>query len=493
MKVKTFPGGFRFRRFKGQAGGTLVSAAVPSKVFVPLDQGFGSSLEPLVKVGDNILAGQIIARNDSNISSPVHSPVNGKVESIVKKNYFKREVTMVVIDSDGTDSVKKLDGHSSSWEKLSAEEIERLVYESGVTALDREGIPTRFKSSIIMPEDVENLIIHGANSEIYNTSLDVLLGGKNLFNFVNGIKILKKIMPKAKVHLAFSKDRKDIIEKVSKLASPIDKTTIHEVVPKYPQGYDEVLIPTLLGKKFPYGYSAANIGVVVLNIQAVLQVFEAVCNGMPVIERTLALCGPAFKENIHIKVRIGTPLEQVVKDRVMPGARFVINSLLAGMELNDLTLPVNNVFSQIIAVPENRERELLTFARPGADRDSYSRSFLSYFIKGKKSCGTNLQGEERPCFQCGYCTEVCPVKILPTLVNRYIKVSINENLMKHGIFNCIDCNLCSYVCPAKINLAKNIKDAKAKLIDSGCDHSLCILPKFDLKGLADYKGVKSIK
>lgn len=161
--------------------------------------------------------------------------------------------------------------------------------------------------------------------------------------------------------------------------------------------------------------------------------------------------------------------------------------------MNDRSLPIDKTFSQIIGIPENSEREFLAFVWPGFVKDSYSRSFAAYFMRSKKQCDTNMQGEERPCFQCGYCLEVCPVRIMPTLINRYIGRGINENLMKYGIFNCIDCNLCSYVCPSKIPLAKNLKNAKSKLIEVGCDHSLCILPRFDFKGLEQYKGVKSIK
>jgi Na(+)-translocating NADH:ubiquinone oxidoreductase A subunit len=465
---------------------------IPRRVIVPLAQGFGSLSRPLVKVGDKVRAGQIIARDDGHISSPVHSTINGKVVGIEKRNYFKREVTMVVIEGDGSTDYQKIDGHTLEWEKLSFHQIEELLYLSGVTSLDREGIPTRFKTSIIMPEDVEDLIIHGAGSEVYNLSLEVLLRGKNLYNFIEGVKILKKIMPQAQVHLALSKEKRTILEHTRKLTTRLAKFKIYPVVSKYPQGYDEVLVPSLLKKKFPYGYSAANIGIVVLTIQAVLGVYEAVVEGKPLIERTIALCGPAFKENVHIKVRVGTPLSFIFKNHGLKYAasRAVLNSLLTGFELKDLSLPVDRTFSQLVAIPENPERKLFAFLRIGARSDSYSKAFLSSFLKTKKTVDTNRYGEERPCIQCGYCEQVCPVRIIPSMLDRYAKVATNEILLRYGIFNCIDCNLCSYVCPSKIPLATNLKNAKARLIDSGCDNSLCILPKFNLIGLEEYKGVK---
>jgi len=494
MKPKTFSGGYAFKGFKGQPQAVLIEPEIPRKVIIPLSQGFGGDPKPIVKVGDSVYAGQIIGRDDTNISSPVHASISGTVKTITKMNYFKRHVIMIVIEGGGEAAYQALEGYSPQWTKLSPEKIEELLYKSGVTSLDREGIPTHFKTSIIMPEEVEDLIVHGVGSELYNSSLDVLLKGKELFGFVDGIKILKRIMPHARVHLALNAENKAIIERIKKLTSSFDNFNIYPTAPKYPQGYDEVLVPTLLGKKFPYGYSAANIGIVVLNTQAVLSAFKAVTEGKPLIDRIISLCGPSFREAVHIKVRIGTPLEHILKGRIKDvPSRVVLNSLLTGTELNNLSLPVDRTFSQLVALPEDAERKLLAFTRPGLKSDSYSNAFISSLIGKKKTADTNWHGEKRPCIQCGYCISVCPVKIIPTLLDRYISSGISEILMKYEIFNCIDCNLCSYVCPSKIPLAKNLKTAKAKLIESGCDHSLCILPKFNLKGLEQYKGIKVTK
>lgn len=493
-RPKTFSGGHKFKRYVGQTRDILFSSDVPTGVMIPLSQGFGLTCTPTIKTGDRVCAGQIIGRDDNNISSPVHSSINGQVVGIEKANYFKREMTMVAIQGDGSGEYQRIEGHSADWEKLSSREIEDLLYKSGVTCLDREGIPTRFKTSVISPEEVEDIIIHWAGSEIYNLSLDLLLKGKSLFNFVQGLRILRRIMPQARIHLAINKEKKHIIERIEKLTSQLAKFTIHPVVSKYPQGYDEVLVPTLLKKEFPYGYSAANIGVVVLNIRAVLHVFEAVVEGKPLIERMIALSGHGFTENLHLTVRVGTPLGSILKGRTRDvPVRIVLNSLLTGFELKDYSLPVDRTFSQIIAIPENNEREFMAFARPGLRRDSYSRTFLSAYLRTMKTLDTNCHGEERACIQCGYCVEVCPVRIIPSLLNRYVRLGIDETLMRYGIFNCIDCNLCSYVCPSKISLAENLRKAKKKLVEIGCDNYVCIRPRFDLKGFEEYKGIKQIR
>ena len=305
MKIfKTFRGGYKFKRYEGQPLPILVEDKLPDRVVMPMRQGFGTEVKPLVKKGDAVFAGQIIGRDDDSVSSPIHSSINGIVEDVKRLNYFKRDITMVIIRrTDDSREISKLPGHSAEWGKLNNADIEKLVYLSGVSSLDREGIPTHFKSSIISPDDVKHLIIHATESEPYNISLEVLLEKKRLLYFFEGLKMLKRILPKCRVHLAVNVHKKKITEQLVKLTSGLEWIDIYPVEPKYPQGYDEMLVPTILKQKFPYGYSAANIGVVVLNAQAVMGVYEAVALGMPLIERIVALGGPSMGDKMHIKVR----------------------------------------------------------------------------------------------------------------------------------------------------------------------------------------------
>ncbi len=493
----SFRGGYKFKKYKGQPKIILSEAKIPSNIAIPLRQGFGTEVKPLVKKGDSVFAGQIIGRDDNSISSPVHSSVNGIVEDIKRLNFFKREITMVLIrTTNPSPEIKRLEGYSQEWWKLPKEKIEEIIYLSGVSSLDREGIPTRFKSSIILPDDVKHLIIHGVASEAYNISVDLLLSGKNLLHFFEGIKILKKVMPHSKVHLAINSSKKKTIEQLMKLSAELEWLDIYPLEPKYPQGYDEMLVPTILHNKFPYGYSAANIGVVILNMQAVLGVYNAVVEGMPYIERIIALCGHHFKENIHLKVRVGTVLRDIVSDRLVKDfpSRVVLNSLLTGFELKDFSLPIDRAFSQLIAIAENKTKEFLTFIRPGVRRDSYTRAFVSRVVPFfSKKPDTNIHGEERVCISCSFCEEVCPVRIIPHLLSKYVKTGvIDETLMNYNIFNCIECGLCSFVCPSKIPLLAHIREGEEKLMMQGCDRTQCILPYFNLKGIEEYRGVTKL-
>jgi Na(+)-translocating NADH:ubiquinone oxidoreductase A subunit len=494
-KYKVFPRGYEFRNFEGQPETKLIQAEIPRSVTIPLRQGFGNEVVPLVEPGQKVAAGQIIGRDDKSVSSPVHSSVNGTVVRIEKIDYLSRKTRAIFIESDGTPDWQRLEGHSSRWDNLPPTRIDELIYLSGASSNGRAGIPTRFNSSVIAPEEVENVIVQGIDSEVHNLSLDVLLKGERLLQFIEGLKILKKVMARARFHLALSRSQKSLLDEVSQSLLADNSISFCTIAPKYPVYYDEVLTPLLLGGRFPYGYSAANIGVVVLDIQAVLHVYEAVVEGKPLIERMVALCGPGFRERPHVKLRVGSSLEHVIEGKVSDDkeARFVINSLLTGESLSDLSLPIGQTFTTVIALLEENEREFLSFMRPGFRKDSYSRTCLSILFKKdskmfQKSCGTNIHGEQRPCIFCTFCEEVCPVGIIPHVLFHHVEKNIiDETLLRYKIFTCVECNLCSYVCPSKIPVARRIREGKAKLVDEGFQ---CPVPTVALKGVEKYRSVK---
>jgi electron transport complex protein RnfC len=494
-KHKKFLRGYEFINFDGQPDDKLIQSAIPARVTIPLRQGFGGEVSPIVKPGQKVVAGQVIGRDDASLSSPVHSSVNGVVAEIETIDYLGRETVAIAIESDGSRDYQSLDGFSADYENLSAEKIGELIYLSGVSSSGQAGIPTGFNSSVLTPQEVDNVIIQGIGSKVHNISLAVLLKDDRLHHFIEGLKILKKLMAGAQFHLALNKLQKDLVEEICQLQPDSDWMNVSTVTAKYPVECDEVLTPLLSKKQFPYGYSAANVGVIVLDIQAVLHVYDAVVKGKPLIERVVALCGPGFKENFHIEARIGSSVEHIFSDDIITKkwVRFVLNDSLTGESLSDLSLPINRTFTAVIALLEENESEFLSFARPGFKKDSYARTFLSGVFKKnsklvQKKCGTNIHGELRPCISCSFCEEVCPVGIIPHLLFHYVERDvIDETLLKYRIFNCVECNLCSYVCPSKIPVAQFIKEGKEKLLNEGCQIPV---PSGELKGLGNCKSVK---
>ena len=471
ISKKSIKGGYTFRGFQGEPGARVYSCKSPGNVTVLLKQGFGEEVPSLVKVQDSVQKGQIIGRSDDTVSNPVHSPLTGQVEMIKKINLPSGPVKAVCISGDAGIKEITLPGYSLNWQNLSDEKIEELIYLSGAGAGGTCGIPTRFKSSLINPEDVDDIIVSHIAADVFNLPPDVLLGGEGLSQFTGGLAILKKIMPAARLHLVMDKSGLQWLNQTASQAAGLS-LNLHMIEAKYPAQLDQILIPAILNKSFPHGYSAAHIGVISLDIQDLLHVYNAVALGQPVLERTVALSGPGLTENGSCRVLIGTSLEEITRDRTVQGKqlRFIFNSPLLGEPAEDLTLPVSRNCSQIISLEHNTEGEIFGFARPGFRKDSLSNTFLAKLLPFKKTVDTNLHGEKRACLSCGNCSDVCPSRILPQLLHKYVQKNIiEESMVQYRIGSCIECNLCTYVCTSKIDLAELIRKGKTALKKEGYD------------------------
>jgi len=484
VRGKRFTKGYRFHNFEGAPEERLVELALPSEVIIPLRQGFGDEVPSAVKKGDTVKAGQIIGVGEDTVSNPVHATVNGTVEDFRSLPYLHGDTNAVVIRSDGSADWQPVDD-GGAWTELSEEALERRLYLSGVTSLGRSGIPTRFGSSIIGPEDVEHIIIQGIGTDVFNTTFSVLFENNGVHRLVEGVKVLKRIMPKATVHITFDRSNMRLLKQVDEALSGIDGLKSYPLQARFPQECDEVIVPTILNRPYPYGYLPAHLGVIVLNVQAVMHCFEAAAEKKPLINGVVALCGRGFKENHYASLRVGSQI-QYVQDLVEDDTdvRFVYNNLLTGFTCTDMNLPLDRTCNSITALPERQFGGFMSFAAPGFKKDSHTKTFVASFVPFRKSLDTNTHGEERPCIFCGYCEDVCPVGIIPHLIFHNVeRDKVEEHLAAYKIFNCMDCNLCTYVCPSKIPVASYVRDGKDKLREMGIDKSTVILPAFQLKGV----------
>lgn len=460
-KKQSFKGGYKFRKLIGTPRTYLRDIGIPKQVVILMQQGFGEEVPLIVKIGDLVKAGQIVGINDNSCSSPIHATVNGTVIDTIAINRWERDVSALVIESDGTSDWAKLEHSSSDLDKIDLDQIKKILYLSGVSSLGKYGFPTKYNTSKLQPDIVENLIINAVNTEPYSLKNNTFLSG-NTEKFLTGVDILKhSLNSKVEVYLCIDVTDDEIINQI-KRSSKFNWLHIHPLKPKYPQDHEVILTETILGKKFPYNGSISDLKTVIIDIQDVMHAYEAVIEGKPVIDRTIAI-GGSISEVGFVKVRVGTQLKHIFSSQ-LDNKRVIYGGIMTGKKCDDLSVPIDRIAKSISILDENQNREFLSFLRSGVNRGSYSNAFLSSLLPvTERKIDSNLNGELRPCIYCNYCESVCPVDLMPYLISKYITHDMIEEAEKYYPLSCIDCGLCTFVCPSKIPLMKHIQDAKTKI------------------------------
>ncbi|MFO8047839.1 MAG: 4Fe-4S binding protein, partial [Desulfosudaceae bacterium] len=177
------------------------------------------------------------------------------------------------------------------------------------------------------------------------------------------------------------------------------------------------------------------------------------------VNRVVAVSAPDRKQ--FLVTRQGVPVSQLVPGLEEGSRRW---SFLAGGLWRGSPVGADDYLgfydTALTVLPAGDQSEFLGFARPGWNKPSHSRTFLSFLNRGPFSPDTGRHGEERACVNCGSCAEVCPVDLLPQFTLKCVLAGEVEEALAHGLLDCVECGLCAYVCPSKIELRHLLRQAK---------------------------------
>jgi Na+-transporting NADH:ubiquinone oxidoreductase subunit A len=122
-------------------------------------------------------------------------------------------------------------------------------------------------------------------------------------------------------------------------------------------------------------------------------------------------------------------------------------------------------------VREGRERPLLGYLSPGANRHSVMGIYISSFYdKARRfAMSTSTQGSERAMVPIGAYEHIMPLDILPTQLLRALVVGDLETAQNLGALELDeeDLALCSYVCPGKYDYGPILRDNLTRLEKEG--------------------------
>ena len=420
--------GVRVPHRKHTDGMTAVKMDAPKIVTLPMSMHIGKPAVPVVKVGEHVDVGTLIAEQDGFVSSPVYATVSGTVKKIEEMLLAGGNTAQaVVIESDGAMTASE----SVQAPKVeSKEDLIEAIKKSGIVGLGGAGFPTYVKFNV-EPSRIEELVINGAECEPYITS-DSITMVERAEDIATAIAAMEKHLGVKKVILGIEKNKAKAIECMRKLEEKDPCFKVCVLDDKYPQGGEKVLIYHTTGKTVPAGKLPIDVGCIVCNSTTMATIGQYLKTGMPLVEKCVTVDGSAVQNPQNVIVPIGTPLRDVFEFcggfKAEPG-KVLYGGPMMGIAVPNLDVPVLKNTNALVALDEKEAAPAKTTA----------------------------------CIRCGACANHCPFKLNPAAIAKAYKNDDMETLAELRVDICMECGCCSFICPANRPLVQTNKLAKAAL------------------------------
>lgn len=406
---------------------------LPKELYVPVLQHLGKPAKIIVKRGEKVKKGQIIAEADGFISANIHAPTSGKVKKIwpVLHPVTHVNVDAIVIEPDGEDIWADEIVEDKNYKDISPKEIVERVKKAGIVGLGGATFPTHVKLSPPPDKPIDTVIINGAECEPYLTADDRLMQ-ERAEDIVEGAYLIKKALSAKKVIIAIEDNKPAAISNVERAIKGENWIDLAITKTKYPEGGEKQLIWAILKREVPSGGLPMDVGALVQNVGTTIAIYEAVRFRKPLVERVLTLSGDLPKKKGNYLVRLGTLFKDVID--ITGGLegdpyRLIMGGPMMGIAQHSFEVPVIKGTSGILV-----------------------------FSKEK----TNYQ-EPYPCIRCSRCVDVCPMNLMPLFLVDLIQAKRFLDAKKIGLLDCIECGSCAYICPSHIRHVQLIKYGKQEL------------------------------
>ena len=433
--LKTFAlGGVHPQENKLSASAPIEVVPVPKQAIIPLGQNLGAPSRPIVKKGDKVKVGQLIAEASGFISTNIHSPVSGsvlKIDNLIDSTGFKRPAVVINVEGDEWDEKIDTSENLITEISLSGPEIIEKVKQAGLVGMGGATFPTYVKLMPPPGKKAEYLIINGVECEPYLTSDHRLMLEKGQ-EIIIGTKILMKALNVEKAIIGIENNKPDAINHLSELLKNEDGISVVPLKVQYPQGGEKQLIKAVVNREVPSGKLPIEVGCVVQNVGTAFAVYEAVQKNKPLVERVVTVTGKSVKKPTNLLARIGTPIQDLIEfaEGLPEDTGKVINGgPMMGKAITSLEAPVVKGSSGILVMKDDESSRIA----------------------------------ESACIRCSKCTNVCPMGLEPYLLSKAAKLGKYEMAEKEMIMDCIECGSCQYTCPASIPLLDYLRLGKGKV------------------------------
>jgi Na+-transporting NADH:ubiquinone oxidoreductase subunit A len=424
----------------GAAAAQCVDLPVSDLVAVKPSDFRGVVPKLLVKVGDEVQAGQPVFFDKNREELKFPAPVSGEIVDIVRGE--KRRILEVRILPDKS-NVKYVDYGKSDPSKMDRGAIIERLLESGAWNYLRQ----RPYGVIANPQDEPKAIyVSCFDSSPLAPDMDYVLSNE-ADNFRAGLEVLR-VLSGNKLNLGVRPGQ------TVPGASEMSGVTVHTFNGPHPAGNVGIQIhhtdPVGAGETV---WTAAPQDVVIIG--------RLFTEGHYNPTRVVAAAGSCLSEPKYYRMICGQQLSTFLNDQIKDdNCRIIQGNILTGAKSSKEDF-LSFYCNQVTVIPEGNHYEFLGWLMPGLNKLSLSRTFFSWLNKNKKyNLDTNLHGEERNFVMTNQYEQVLPMNIYPVFLLKSIMARDVERMEQLGIYEVIeeDLALCEFVCTSKIDVQQIITE-----------------------------------
>ncbi|WP_258104368.1 electron transport complex subunit RsxC [Marinoscillum sp. MHG1-6] len=431
LNKNTFKHGVHPPEYKEETSGLAIRQFPFAPLIVlPLAQHIGGPSEPVVREGQEVSRGQLLAKASGYVSVPLHAPVSGIVRKIAMVPALSGNmVPGIFLATSPSSGQEVIEGKPVGLDS-SAEEIMQAVQAAGIVGLGGAAFPTHVKIKVPDGKSCEVLMINGIECEPFlTTDHRVMLEQPD--DIFMGIRYLLKVTGASRAVIGIEANKADaasLLEQRKPVDLPVE---IHIVPVKYPQGSEKMLITSILKKEVPSGGLPIDVGGVVVNVATTAEIGRLLPLGRGIQERVVTITGPGVREKGNYLIPVGTPLrfvlEQVgVSDNI---SEVYMGGPMMGMAVSNLDISITKGTSGVVVF----------------DDEHVVRSTKVY-----------------PCIKCGACVDACPLSLNPSKLGILAKYEAYDLMADtHHLMDCFECGSCSFVCPSHIPLVQYFRVSKS--------------------------------
>lgn len=438
--MKTFSmGGVHPEENKLSAASPIRKAGLPKQAMFSMFQHIGAPANPVVKKGDVVKVGTLLAEAGGFVSAPIYSSVSGKVnkvDAVLDASGLRRMA--VIVDVEGDEWEESIDRSTdlvklSDRPELDSKTIVEKIKAAGIVGMGGATFPTHVKLCPPPGKVAECVIVNAVECEPYLTA-DHRLMLEHPDEVLVGLDLVMKAVGVTKGYIGIENNKPDAIALMTEKAVAYPHIEVVPLKVRYPQGGEKQLIDAVIGRQVPAPPALPiDTGAIVQNVGTCFAIYEAVMKNKPLIERIITVTGKSLAQPSNLLARLGTPFAQLVEEcggLPADAGKIIGGGPMMGKALLSLDVPMTKGSSGLLIMKDKESR----------------------------------RAEMEPCIRCAKCVNACAMGLEPYLLSKLSAQGEWDMAEANDVVSCIECGCCQFTCPSHRPLLDMIRVGKTTVM-----------------------------